>query len=125
MKSIITSLIYFFSSFTFIYMIHVIFINRKRKQYSKGKGQPEINYIVKKFALDFEKTSYKTVKNWVSLINSFIMAFTFTIIINIEMRYVFKLLVSFVVLMILIYSLYEILGRVLKNKEKAKTKEAK
>lgn len=109
-------LIYFFSSFCVMFLAYLLFINRYRKDYNEGKLQLSINYIIKKYNLDMRKTKYKTVKLAVSLINSFIIAFTFTVIINIK-QYIWKMLVGFVILMILIYSIYDIVGKAFKKKE--------
>ncbi len=117
MNFIINSLIYFGISFILIFLIYVIFINRKRKEYTQGKNQIDINYVIQKFNLDMRKTKYKTLKWVISIVNSFIISFTFTIIVNINGKYIIKLLIGFVILFILIYSIYEIAGRILKNQE--------
>ena len=62
-------------------------------------------------------TKYKTIKLIVSFLNSFIVAFTFTVIINLKIKYAYKLMVAFLIMFVLIYSLYEITGRILKKKE--------
>ncbi len=116
----IKSLIYFGTTFIIVFLIYALFINRKKKEYVEGKKQLEINYLVKKFDLDMRITKYKNIKLIVSLLNSFIIAFTFAIIVNLKVNYVFKLLIAFAILMVLIYSLYEITGRILKSKEKKK-----
>ena len=121
MDIIIKNLIYFFASFVIVFLVYLLFINRKKRN---GREQLEINYLIGRFNLDSEETNYKALKVFVALINSFIMSFTFTIITNFEINYILKLCIAFVVLMILIYSLYEILGRALKKKEtKSKKKE--
>ena len=48
MDFIITNLIYFGVSYILVFLVYVIFINRKRKEFTEGKNQLEINYIVKK-----------------------------------------------------------------------------
>ena len=88
-----------------------------RKEYKEGKQQVEINYLISRFKLDMRVTKYKTVKFLVALLNSFIISVTFTIIINLKFKYVYKLMIAFVIMFILIYSLYEIVGRALKRKE--------
>lgn len=117
MDFLITNLIYFGVAFISVFLIYIIFINRKRKEYVEGKNQLEINYIIKKFGLDMRKTNYKTVKWLVTFINSFIISFTFVILINVNTNYILKLLIGFVILFVLIYSIYEIVGKILKKKE--------
>lgn len=117
MDFLITNSIYFGISFILVFLVYVLFINRKRKEYVEGKNQIDINYLVKKFDLDMRKTKYKKIKWLVTFINPFIISFTFTVLININGKYIIKLLIGFVVLFILIYSIYEIVGRTLKKKE--------
>ena len=117
MNIIVKSLISFGICFVVVLLIYVLFINRKRKEYIEGKGQVDIYYLVKKYRLDMRKTKYNTVKLIVAFINSFIISFTFALIVNLKYKYVLKLLIAFIVMFILIYSLYEIVGRILKRRE--------
>lgn len=118
MNVIVKSLIYFGICFVVILLIYLLFINRKfRKEYKEGKEQVEIYYLIKRFKLNMRLTKYKTIKLIVSILNSFIVAFTFTVIINLKVKYVYKLMIAFLIMFILIYSLYEITGRILKKKE--------
>ena len=118
MNVIVKSLIYFGICFITVLLIYLLFINRKfRKEYKEGKEQVEIYYLIKRFKLNMRLTKYKTIKLIVSILNSFIVAFTFTVIINLKVKYVYKLMIAFLIMFILIYSLYEITGRILKRKE--------
>ena len=117
MNVYIKSLIYFGVCFIVVFLLY-LFINKKfRKEYKEGKQQVEIYYLISRFKLDMRVTKYKTIKLIVAFLNSFIIAFTFTLIINLKYKYAFKLMIAFVVMFILIYSLYEIAGRMLKKKE--------
>ena len=49
----------------------------------------------------------------------FILSFTSALVLNIE-NYIWKVVISFIVIFVLIYALYEIAGRYLKNKEDKK-----
>ncbi len=118
MNVIVKSLIYFGICFITVLLIYLLFINRKfRKEYKEGKEQVEIYYLIKRFNLNMKITKYKTIKLIVSFLNSFIVAFTFTVIINLKIKYAYKLMVAFLIMFVLIYSLYEITGRILKRKE--------
>ncbi len=116
MDKFLIDLIYFGACFAIIFLVYIIFINRRRREYTEGKKQLEISYLVRRFDLDMRVTKYKTVKMLVALLNSFIISFTFTVVMNIE-KYVWKMLVGFVILFVLTYSLYEIVGKILKKKE--------
>ena len=109
MNVIVKSLIYFGICFITVLLIYLLFINKKfRKEYKEGKEQVEIYYLIKRFKLNMRLTKYKTIKLIVSILNSFIVAFTFTVIINLKVKYAYKLMVAFLIMFILIYSLYEI-----------------
>ena len=117
MDIIVKSLIYFGVSFLAVLLIYLLIINRFRKEYKEGMKQVEIYYLIKRFNLDMRKTKYKSIKLIVSVLNSFIIAFTFTIVINLKVKYAYKLMIAFAIMFILIYSLYEIAGRILKSKQ--------
>lgn len=76
----------------------------------------EIEYLVKKFNLDMRKTDYNTLKWATTFINPFIISVTFVAIISID-SFVLSLILGFIIMMLLIYGIYEILGRILKKKE--------
>ncbi len=113
---ILENLIYFIASYIIFLLIYIFIINRKRKDYNNGKKQTEISYIINKFKLDMRKTKYNTLKWAITLINPLIISITFVIVINIE-SFTFGLLVGFVIMLMLVYACYEILGRILKKKE--------
>ncbi len=115
-ERIILNLIYFFSSFILVLLFHILILNRKRKTYTDGKKQTEINYLVKKFKLDLRTTKYKTVLNYVTFINTLVISITFVLVNNIK-NFLLSLFIGFIVMLLLIYSLYEIVGRYLKRKE--------
>ena len=62
------------------------------------------------------KTDYNTMKWYINFINPLIISTTFVVISNIK-SFTMSLLVGFIVMLVLIYSLYEIIGRILKKKE--------
>ena len=117
MSVIVKSLIYFGVCFIVVFLLYLIINKKFRKEYKEGREQVEINYLVNRFNLDMRITKYKTIKLVVALLNSFIIAFTFTLIINLKYKYAFKLMIAFVIMFIMIYSLYEIVGRMLKRRE--------
>lgn len=113
---ILENLIYFAASYIIFLLIYIFIINRKRKDYNSGKKITEISYIINKFKLDMRKTKYNTIKWGITFINPLIISITFIIVINIK-SFTFGLLVGFVVMLLLVYAMYEIFGRILKKKE--------
>ena len=72
--------------------------------------------MVSKFKLDKKKLNYKSCILCISLINAFIISFVSTVISAIPTKIVWQLLVGFVLIFALIYSMYEIYGRILVKK---------
>ena len=105
--------------FVLLLIIYFVFINKNRKEYSKLNDNSVIKSFIARYNLDMRKTKYKTVLTVFSVINSFILAFTSALVLNIE-NYIWKIVISFIVIFVLIYALYEIAGRYLKNKEDKK-----
>ncbi len=102
--------------FLIVLIVYFVFLNKKRKEYSKLKDTDEIKLFILRYGLNMKKTKYKTVLNTVTIINSFIISFSATIISYID-NVLWSLLVGFVLLIIMIYSCYEIAGRYLKRRE--------
>ena len=116
MNTILLFLKDFVVLFIIVLIVYFVFLNKKRKDYSKLKQNDEIKLFIARYNLDMKKTKYKTVLNTVTIINSFIIAFSATIIGFID-NIIWSILVGFVILLVLIYSLYEIFGRLLKRRE--------
>ncbi len=113
-EAVIINTIYFLSSYILMLLIYILFINRRRKTYKEGKKAPEIDYIIKKFKLD-PNTNYKKLKWIITFINPLIISLTFIVVINIK-SFTLGILVGFVIMVGLVYSLYEIIGRILKKR---------
>lgn len=124
--------IVFLISFMVIFIIHYfvvtkpklkkIFEGEKTKKTQKRKKDKaievvELNYLVTKFKLNKDKLNWKSLAFMIAFINSFIMALVVAILELVPGEYYIKLPVAFVLLFALIYSLYEIYGRILKSKE--------
>ena len=119
MKYVLTFLYDFVLIFLVILLIYLVFINKRKKNYSKLKKNDYVRLFIARYNLDVKKTKYKTILNVVAFINSFILSFTAVLSMYIK-NYVWKILVIFVVVFSLIYALYELAGRVLKRKEEKK-----
>lgn len=115
-QELMIALIYFVIVYLITFLLYALVLNRKRKNYKEGKKQMEINYLVKKFNLDMRKTNYNTLKWSTTFLNPLIISITFVSIISID-SFVLSLIIGFIIMMLLIYGVYEILGRILKKKE--------
>jgi len=105
--------ILFFIGFLIFYLLYYKYT---KKEYSKLKDGDYIKLFIARYDLDVRKTKFKTILKVVAFNNSFILAVVTTLVLYIK-GYMLKILISFVLIFILIYSLYEITGRYLKKKE--------
>lgn len=93
-------------------------INKQKKK-KKNKKLEEfigLSYLIPRFNLDMSKINLNYLFVWVSLINAFIIALVFMIVYLIPWKFGFSMLLGFVLLFGLIYSLYELFGRILVRK---------
>ena len=100
--------------FILVYIIQTVFIDKRKKNYSKLKKNDEIAIFIKKYGLDVKVLDFKIIKKTIYLINSFIMAFATSLILNVKGS-ILQLLVAVIVVLVLTYSLFEIYGRRLKR----------
>mgnify|MGYP004530034723 FL=1 len=115
-EKIIINVIYFVVSYLIIFLLYSLVINRKKKSYKDATKQMDILYLVNKFKLNTKKTKYNTLKWITNIVNPLIISITFIIVTNIK-SFTLGIMIGFLVMMMLIYSIYEIIGRILKKKE--------
>lgn len=102
--------------FLLVYIVYSVFLNKNKHDYKKLQKNDMIKIFIARYNLDVKKTKYENILKIVTFINSFIISFSAVLVINIDSM-IWSILISFVVIMALIYSLYEIAGRLLKKKE--------
>ena len=115
-EKIIINVIYFVVSYLIIFLLYSLVINRKKKSYKDATKQMDILYLGNKFKLNTKKTKYNTLKWITNIVNPLIISITFIIVTNIK-SFTLGIMIGFLVMMMLIYSIYEIIGRILKKKE--------
>lgn len=111
-----TFLLYFFIVLFLIGFIAIYIHNFRKVKKQKVDTIGELNYVIKKFKLDKKRINYKKEICYVSLLNSFIIASVGTFVTSLEIAIILQLGLGFMLLLALIYSLYEIYGRHLRNK---------
>ena len=121
-------LLSFLVIFVLVYIGDLIFVIRpailqitgkkKSKKKKKEKQLMEVEYLCNKFKLNRNKLNYKEFMFTFPLINSFIITLVTLILELIRIPFIFRLLIGFVLLLGLIYAIYEIYGNRLKKKEK-------
>jgi len=115
MKEILWQGIWFLLVFFVMFLVYFILLKRKMKK-NKLQTVGEFSYLIHHYELDVKKINYQHLAMVVSLMNAFIVAFVSTFIMLIPTNMIWRLLIAFVLLFLLIYALYEIYGRYLKKK---------
>ena len=114
---ILKSLLDFVCTFLIVYLIYSVFINRNKKEYNSLKEKDPIRGYIIKYGLDLKKTKYKTILRTITFINTLIISICVVVFMNIE-NMLWGMLICFVLIIGLIYLLYDITGKFLKRKEK-------
>ncbi len=104
--------------FVIIFLGDYFFVKRKYlKKKKKGKKQElmEASYLAAKFKLNQESLINKKMLKIFSMINAFIIAIVCVTVLVIDCNVILKLVIGFILLIALIYAIYEILGRYLER----------
>ena len=124
MSKLEASLILYIILFIIIFLIDYLFIKRKYLKILNGKSKKkkrvkeltEIVYLIGKFKLEKDKLPINKILIISSLINAFIISLVSVIVMLININVTLQLIIGFILLISLIYSLYEILGMYLVKK---------
>ena len=126
MNEIEINLIWSLVLFMLIFLVNYFLVfkmgyNNIKKQKKKNKNKKiedfiGLSYLIPKFSLDVNKLNLNYVFLVVSLIDAFIISIVFFVTISIPWDIGFSMLLGFVLLFGLIYSMYELFGRSLVKK---------
>ena len=108
--------IYFLISFIIVYLFYFLTVVLQKKKYDKFKKSNQVMYFVNKYKLNVNKIDIKKFINIISLINSFIIALSFTVVIKIDNN-ILMLLVGLIVLIPAMLISYHFIGRYLQKEE--------
>ena len=109
-------LCYFSIVFVLVYLFYLFFVVLNKKKRSNIFDTNQARLIIWSNKLDVSKINKSLFVQVISISNSFIVAFTFACSEFFD-NYILKLLVCFVVLMVLIFVIYRLIGFVYKKKE--------
>jgi len=112
MKNIILFSITFVAMFI-IYLIFFYIIGLKKKRILSSM---QVEFLKVRFGLRNKDLNPKKIGIIICILDPLIIALTGTIVSLPKWHYVLELILGFVLLMIFIYSFYEILGRIIKRK---------
>lgn len=92
--------------------------NEQTKKNGKKVDIMEITYLTTKFNIPKQHLLKNYVCLWIAFLNAFIISFVSTFITALPIKMIFQIMIGFVLLIVLIYAIYEIFGRMLKKKVK-------
>lgn len=112
-------------SFSFVGRISLYIFSERRVKKKKSKLNHsglaiEIKYLVKKFGLDKNRIDNKKIVYLISVLDALIIAITFVVITVITDNLLLELFLGIILVTVLIYCLYEIVGRILNQKGNGK-----
>ena len=96
--------LYFFLGLMLITFLICLLLNKRKLKKNKKGRIGEVNYLIRKI-------DYKKITTLVSLTNAFIIAFVCTVICIIPVKLIWQMLIGFVMLFILIFLFYELIGK--------------
>lgn len=111
-------------AFVCIFIVLFVFNTKRTKDMLKNKKSKknkelfitEYKYLCNKFNININNLLTKKMAFVISIIDSFIITIVFLVIMLIPLAIMWQLLIGFVLLFGLIYSIYEIVGRILVKK---------
>ena len=99
---------------TFVIIFIILLINHfYKKKNQKLELSKEFTFLKSKYKLTSKDYNKETLSLITVLVNSFIISITTSIITIIKLSYIWQLLIGFTILIILIYSVYGLIGKIL------------
>ena len=117
MKEVIT----FFIVFIIVYLLYLFLVILNKKRMNKYKDNNYVTFLVNKYNLDRDKLPIKKVANMISLANSFckfllfvsnsfIISFTFAIVMMID-NIILKMFLALAIIIPLMLFMYHLIGK--------------
>lgn len=110
------SIILFLISYTIMFLIYLIFFYMKGLKKKTILNSMQVEYLKIRFNIDPKSLNPKKIGLVITFLDPLIISLTGTIASLPKWNYITELLLGFLLLMLLIYSFYEILGRIIKKK---------
>lgn len=102
--------------YTIVFLVLYVgmyYFNLKKKNLGLNKG---LIYICRRYNLKMGEDEVKKLTKILVLVNSFIISIPVAIVLFFEVNYFISLIMSFVIFIVLILSLYNIIGVILRKK---------
>ncbi len=103
------NLIFFLVLFLGAWLVFFL-INKRKLKNNKKYQMAEIKYLISRFTIDKKKIDYQKLFRLINIANAFIIAFVCTIISVLPLKFMWQMLIGFVLLFVLMFLCYELLG---------------
>ena len=110
------SLILFIFSYFIFFIIYLIFFYIRGLKKKSILNSLQVEFLKVRFHFKNKELKPKKIGLIITFVDPLILSLTGTIVSLPKWHYVLQLILGFVILMVLIYSFYEILGRIIKRK---------
>ena len=110
------SLLLFGISYLILFVLYFIFFYLLGIKNKNILDSIQIEFFIKRFNLKKRDFNAKKIGIIICLLDPLIISLTGTIVSLPKWHYIIELLIGFILLLILIYSFYEIIGRIIKRK---------
>lgn len=107
-------LYYFFFAYVIFISFYFLTVIIQKKKYAKFRDSNQVTYFVNRFNIKRENIVIEHFVFNISLLNSLIMALSFTISFLVE-NFILQLMIGFISLIVLMFIGYEIYGIILKK----------
>ena len=103
------NLIFFLALFGVAWIIFSL-INKRKIKSNKKYQMAEVKYLIRRFNVDKKLIDYKKLIRLINVSNAFIISFVCTIISVLPLEFLWQMLIGFVLLFVLMFLCYELLG---------------
>ena len=114
--NIIISVVAFVVITVFLYLSNLRKISKKKKNKKKNNEIVEVRYLTITYNLQKEKLLQPKILFIISILDAFIICVVFLLVVLLPWKIYWQLLLGFVIMIGLIYSLYGILGKILEKR---------
>lgn len=113
-------IIFFGISYTILFLLYILLFYIRGLKKKKIFDSMQFTYLKIKFELKNKDLNPKKIGSAICIIDPLIISLTGVIVTLPNWNYLIELFIGFIILIGLIYSFYEILGRIIKRKVKKK-----
>ena len=115
--NIMSILLEYIIVFIAMFILNYFLFIRKKTKLNKKKVPIELNYLISIYKIDVKKIDYKKFVWIYNLINAFIIATIYIIVVYLVKNLILQIIIGMILLILLIIICYGLLGRYYQKKE--------